>query len=49
VVAATLSTLITNRHSVVRTGVLDVDWPDLYRLDLKESGYKVAWIKRPSQ
>jgi hypothetical protein len=24
-----------------------VDWPALYRPDLKEPGYKVAWIETP--
>jgi hypothetical protein len=33
-----LTALITNRHSMARIGVLDVDWPALYGLDLKESG-----------
>ena len=44
-----LSTLITNRHSMARIGVLDVDWPALFRLDLKEPGYKVAWIEKLSE
>jgi hypothetical protein len=43
-----LSALIANRHSMARTWALDVDWPALFRLDLKEPGYKVAWIERPS-
>jgi hypothetical protein len=37
---------------MARTGVLldvGVGWSALYRLDLKESGYKVAWIETPPQ
>jgi hypothetical protein len=44
-----LPALITNRHSMARIGVLDVDWPALFRLDLKEPGYKVAWIEKKPQ
>jgi hypothetical protein len=36
-----LSTLITNRHSMARIGVLDVVWPALYRPD-----EGVWWIRK---
>jgi hypothetical protein len=41
-----LSTLITNRQSMTRTGAIDVDQFVLYRLD--REGDKVAWIEKPS-
>jgi hypothetical protein len=33
---------------MARTVVLDVDWPALFRLDLKRPGDKVDWIEKPS-